>query len=394
MSITSEISKQDITLDSTSVELPALNDSNNTITTTTITTTAAIANTTTATITTTTNDNNDNASVVLFAAQSREPEAEHIAEAIEALVEPPTTPSAVSSPAVVETDSARPRRQRNSLPVYNLAKLSGTAVHGKRRANGDIVADKKRRTASDASAAAGQEASEISFMSAKEVRSSPKSKSSKKRARSPEPAKRSTRSSGLHVETLATKLSSLGKRSKKNFVQSLGKMSREMRRLQDTNEFSGIDTKPVIYTTWAKGKYVDPSAGPPRKKAKVSEPVKNDPVEELAAVPEVPAPKRRVKKWLGHGLYSGQNAPLDVSKHLTPNEKKALIDLPELVPAGSANKVLPMPIFTGLRLLIQGRDFKLPFDICNPLPSGQPKPASWKLMTRSKLRSCIGRYQC
>ncbi|KAK9417477.1 hypothetical protein SUNI508_08837 [Seiridium unicorne] len=352
MSITSELSKHDHTLESTSIELPTLDA-------------AAVA--------------------TLPEAQSLAAGAELVTEAIEAYVDAPSTPIAAPSPDIAETSSSRPRRQRNSLPVYNIAKLSGTAVHGKRRANGDLVADKKRRTISGASLVLGHENGPSSDLCVQNVGASPKSKNAKKRALSPEPLKRSTRSSGLQAETLATKISSLGKRSKKTFVQNLGKMTREMRRLQDTNEFSGIEVKPVLYTTWAKGKFVDPDSEPPRKKTKVSEPAKEAAAEEaVAALPEVPAPKRRVKKWLAHGLYSGQDAPLDFSKHLTPNEKKALVNLPELVPTSTVNKVLPMPIFAGLRMLIQGRDFKLPFDICNPLPSGQPKPASWKLMTRNR----------
>ena len=35
-------------------------------------------------------------------------------------------------------------------------------------------------------------------------------------------------------------------------------------------------------------------------------------------------------------------------------------------------------MFAGERLLKQGRDFKLPFDIFSPLPAGQPKPDEWK----------------
>lgn len=354
MSITSETSKPDITIESTSIEFAC------------------------------TEQGNVSGS---GAPNPIETEPEHVADAIEAIVDAPATPTVVPSPAATAASSARPRRQRESLPVYNLSKLAGTDIHGKRRANGDVVADKKRRTESDADLDVKTENGESSASTTDKNKSSSKAQIAKKRALELEPPKRATRSTGVQVETFTQKISSLGKRSKKALEQNLSRMSREMRRLQDTNEFSGVETKPVLFTTWAKGKYVESEAEPPRKKAKVSGPPKETPaVDEAAAVmPEIPAPKRRVKKWLGHGLYSGQDAPLDVSRHLTPNEKKALVNLPELVPALKVNRMLPMPIFTGLRQLIQGRDFKLPFDTCNPLPSGQPKPSSWKLMTRSTL---------
>lgn len=352
MSITSETSKHDIALESATIEFTVIQKDD---------------------------------ALGPVPAHPLETQSEQLAEAIEAIVDAPATPGAAQSPALSATSSVRPRRQRDSLPVYNLAKLAGTDIHGKRRANGDVVAEKKRRTTLGAEIELKTENNESSGSAAADLRASPRSKNAKKRALSLEPPKRATRSTGAQVETLATKITSLSKRSKKAFEQNLSKMTREMRRLQDTNEFSGIDTKPVLYTTWAKGKYVTPDAEPPRKKTKVSEPSKETPAEEaVAAIPEIPQPKRKVKKWLGHGLYSGQDAPLDISRHLTPNEKKALVNLPELVPTVTVNRVLPMPIFTGLRQLIQGRDFKLPFDICNPLPSGQPKPSSWKLMTRSK----------
>lgn len=333
------------------------------------------------------------------AVQPLQLQVDRIAEAAgAAAADLPATPTAETQSLAAESpnnpDSSRPRRQRHSLPVYNLAKLSGTAVHGKRRANGDIVSEKRRRTTAGAIIVHNEPEQDVSreqdaspVQSVKQASASPrKIKNAKKRTQSPEPPKRATRSSGPSVESLATKISTMGKRGKKNMEQNLSKMSREMRRLQDTNEFSGIDTKPVLYTTWAKGKYVDPNAKPPRKKQqkKAAEPGINATPEELAAVPEIPAPQRKTKKWMTHGLYSGQDGPLDFSRHLTPNEKKAIVDMPELVPTQQVNRVLPMPIFNGLRQLIQGRDYKLPFDICNPLPNGQPKPASWKLMTRNR----------
>ncbi|KAI0130586.1 hypothetical protein BJ170DRAFT_578572 [Xylariales sp. AK1849] len=307
-------------------------------------------------------------------------------------------PDATVASSSTEIPSPRARRNRASLPVYNIAKLSGTAIHGKRRSKGDVIVN-RRRTISGDTLVGNDSAQSVNEPADKVVRDgidaldiqwsmrgldSPKSRVPKKRALSPEP-KRPTRSTGSHAENIAYKLSALGKRGRKTIERGMSNMSREMRRLQDTNEFAGVDTKPVLYTTWAKGKLVTHSPEPARKKAKVSESPKKAAVRAPSPVPEVSAPKpRRSKKWLDHGLYSGQDAPLDITKHLTPNEKKALAELPELIPSGKVNKTLPQPLFNGLRLLIKGRDYKLPFDICNPLPPGQPKPDAWRMMTRNR----------
>jgi histone-lysine N-methyltransferase ASH1L len=182
----------------------------------------------------------------------------------------------------------------------------------------------------------------------------------------------------------------------------LGRLSRELKRLQDTDEFAHIDTRPVRYTVWSNGKYVDVDPAqespqePPRKRVKTEKDAADavDAADKVAAAEkqesEGPATKtRRVKKWLDKGLYAGQEAPIDVLKGLTAQERKKLASLPELMPSGKPNRTLPMPMYNGLRILINGRDFKLPFDICNPLPPGQPKPAAYRTMTKSEYSSLL-----
>ncbi|KAI0434805.1 hypothetical protein F5Y09DRAFT_189088 [Xylaria sp. FL1042] len=320
-------------------------------------------------------------------------------------VEPPeTTRTNVGEITASTPGSERSRRPRLSTPIYNLAKLTGTSMHGKRRAKGDEVSDRKRRTSVASTVETGAEGNNATAAATKTTPvkdtihasdshssmrkpKSPKSAAPKKREEAP--SKRiATRASGLEAETLAEKLSSLGKRGRKTFEKGVTKMSRELRRLQDTNEFSGIDTRPVLYTTWANGKYVDPSAPkePPAKKVKVQDDSAYDvPEMEEENVVEEPAPKkRRVKKWLDRGLYAGQEVPTDLFKGLTAAEKKALAQFPELAQNAKVNKTLPAPMFLGLRMLMDGRDFKLPFDLCNPLPPGQPKPDEWRKMTKNR----------
>ncbi|ODM18449.1 hypothetical protein SI65_06320 [Aspergillus cristatus] len=82
---------------------------------------------------------------------------------------------------------------------------------------------------------------------------------------------------------------------------------------------------------------------------------------------------RRSKRWLAHGLYSGQEPegtrPTQTKKNKTTFRRRQR-DAPR--------KYLPMPMFAGDRLLQNGRDFQLPFDIFSPLPPGQPKPNEWR----------------
>ncbi|KAI0458498.1 SET domain-containing protein [Xylaria acuta] len=327
----------------------------------------------------------------------------------------PTEPPEITRTETAESEASTPasersRRPRLGTPVYNLAKLAGTAGHGKRRAKGDDVADRKRRTSFSTTlerspersleqSIEGVQGAETTTTPVKDTIHASDSQSSMRgtKATNPKTSKKqeaipnkriATRASGLQTETLAHKLSNLGKRGRKTFEKGVSKMSRELRRLQDTNEFSKIDTRPVLYTTWANGKYVDPSAPeePPSKKARVQDDSAYDvPEMDEEAVVEEPAPKkRRVKKWLDRGLYAGQEAPTDMFKGLTAAEKKMLAQVPELAQSAKVNTTLPSPMFSGLRMLMEGRDFKLPFDVCNPLPPGQPKPDEWRKMTKNR----------
>ncbi|KAK2594735.1 hypothetical protein QQS21_007533 [Conoideocrella luteorostrata] len=294
--------------------------------------------------------------------------------------------------------SRRPRRARASEPVYNLSRLSGTADHGKRRANGDVPAEKTRRTISGDTLVgsievAREEGAKAADKALKEgidalnLQWSPASLNSPRTRRqtqlSPRQHRTSLRLAG--VPSISTTFAKMGKKGRKAVNKGVAKMPRELRRLQDTNEYTGFEERPVIHTVWANGKYVDPNAPPEPvgKKSKLQEPQEDD-CDKEAEEPITNTKKRRVKKYLDKGLYAGQDMPLDVSKGLTTTEKKKLAGLPELALTGRANKTMPSPIYTGLRMLLAGRDFKLPFNVCNPMPPGQPKPDEWKKMTKNR----------
>lgn len=306
---------------------------------------------------------------------------------------------------VEEASLSRPRRARVSAPVYNLVQLSGTAGHGKRRAKGDIVAN-RRRTISDFTfgeerleADAGEQEHEIQVKKPtrhgidaldlhRSLRSIASPRTRSQAHESPRSQRLSSRLAGAPVSAVSKKLSTMGKRNRKSLEKGSAPMSRELRRLQDTKEFAHIDDRPVLHTVWSNGKYVDLNA--PKEtpgKAKAQAEAKQDEPEQAEAEPITKTRKRRVKKYLDKGLYAGQETPLDMSKGLSIAEKKKLAQLPELIPSGRVNKTMPSPMFNGLRTLIAGRDFKLPYHICNPLPPGQPKPDEWKKMTKSELNT-------
>lgn len=311
--------------------------------------------------------------------------------------------------------SGRARRARAGNPTYNLAQLSGTAGHGKRRANGDDVSGRKRRNISGETLVADAENSQSSNHASGSTDNlvrdgidaldlqwsmnnleTPKPKRHK--SETPRNTRASTRFRGGVADTIVAKATSLGKRSRKAVDQGMSKVSRELRRLQDTKEFAHIDERPVLHTVWANGKFVTPAEleanngnPPPRKKTKTEEPegIAEDTKPKKAEDGiEVHTRKgRRTKRWLNKGLYAGQDAPQDITKGLSAADKKKLATLPELAASTRVNKALPLPMFNGLRTLINGRDFKLPFDVCNPLPPGQPKPEHWTKISKSKLLS-------
>lgn len=306
----------------------------------------------------------------------------------------------------------RARRARAASPVYNLARLSGTSSHGKRRSKGDIVAtSNRRRTTGDIGLGDAEHGTHLSgsldhddkseilrdTINALDLQLAPTSPStprSQRRARESPRSLRSTsrlntgsQATATSVFTLGSKLSKIGKNSRKAVNKGVTRMTRELMRLQDTKEFAHVDDRPVVHTVWSNGKFIDPNATPeppkPTKKQKVEqeEPEKKE-AEKEETEPITNIKIRHTKKYLSNGLYSGQETPKDPYKGLTAAEKKKLTQLPEFA-STRVNKVMPMPMFTGLRLLLGGRDFRLPYHVCNPLPPGQPKPDEWKKMTKS-----------
>ena len=100
--------------------------------------------------------------------------------------------------------------------------------------------------------------------------------------------------------------------------------------------------------------------------------------------PEPPVVQKKAKKpkkiWLSHGLYLGQERDFDAK--LTESENKTKTPQPNSAKS-EERKFMPLPMFSGARLLEEGRAFKMPFDVFSPLPPGQPRPDEWKKTHKS-----------
>lgn len=303
-----------------------------------------------------------------------------------------------SKPTVTHEQPAspqRPRRSRLSAPIYNLSKLSGTDGHGKRRANGDDVADRRRRRTISGDTLIGSfltqsPSHKTHNLDAFDANWSPRSANSPRTRRQARESPRALRTSSRRITTggvsnFGNRVSKITKRTGRAVAKGVNRISRELSRLQDTKEFAGLDDQPVLHTIWSNGKFVDPNEikkAPEPKKSK-AKPVEEEAEKEEPKAPEPPKEKQP-KKYLDKGLYAGQEVPADIAKGLTIAEKKELAQYPELAAKPRPNSVMPPVLYTGFRMLIAGRDFKLPFLTCNPLPPGQPKPDEWKKMTKSE----------
>lgn len=126
----------------------------------------------------------------------------------------------------------------------------------------------------------------------------------------------------------------------------------------------------------------EPAAAAPRnvptKRRRVSDSdIPDSKAKEFAGEAIKPLRRYKPKRWLSHGLYIGQeptDSPPRQNRGRTTKRRRG---------DNHQRKLLPMPMFCGARLLVNGRDFKLPFDVFSPLPPGQPKPDEWRKTNKS-----------
>ena len=158
----------------------------------------------------------------------------------------------------------------------------------------------------------------------------------------------------------------------------LGKRSRDMVE-KGKGRLDGLKRRATLRPSSMAGPVVkEPSfEGPTTKRRRLSEGdvVKKHEVSFATAAVEKKhgSTNRRRKRWLTSGLYTGQTRSFDGRFKESKNKRRAIAD-----PSVKENKTLPLPMFAGERLMQDGRDFKLPYDVFSPLPPGQPKPDEWR----------------
>jgi histone-lysine N-methyltransferase ASH1L len=317
--------------------------------------------------------------------------------------------SAPSTPAVGLR--APSQRERKSVATYNVKVLTGTAVHAPRKycknPDGtpvDVTKTVRRRTISgDTLIGASKSANASTTSLVKDnnrtvqngiekldlqwsMKGLPRSKSQIGLAGDAKKPVKSTplkRSKSLYTKSAVQKLANkfgTGKRHKETLQEDAAsgatRFKRELRKLQDTPEFAKIETEPIIHEVWSNGKLLQEER--PRKKKKVEEPA---PIQEPEPVEKVNVKKDKI--WQSKGLFAGQS-DLDNIYTKMPKGTQKVDDYGLAEMKATTRSILPLPQGAGQRIVHVGRDFKLPFDVCSPLPPGQPKPDEWRKTSSSK----------
>lgn len=176
------------------------------------------------------------------------------------------------------------------------------------------------------------------------------------------------------LDTVASKASSLGKRSRDAFERGKEKLH-SIERRKSGRVINIVHEEENQSTTNER----------PSKKTKRTTASADARGSRLLNTKTMSSPKKLIKSkkvWMKHGLYVGQDRYFDVRLSGAQNKAKRASLIGSAVP--QENKSMPLPMYFGDDLLKIGRDFKLPFDIYNPLPPGQPKPDEWKKTQSSK----------
>jgi hypothetical protein len=118
----------------------------------------------------------------------------------------------------------------------------------------------------------------------------------------------------------------------------------------------------------------------PKVVEKPTEAAKPKTTEETKAKPAASKPKQKGrKKFLTQGLYVGQHRNFDPKLSEAKNRKRLQeLGIPE------ENRALPLPMFLGEEMLKQDEDYKLPFEILNPLRY-EEHPRDWSKLNKSKI---------
>ena len=147
------------------------------------------------------------------------------------------------------------------------------------------------------------------------------------------------------------------------------------------NKLQGLTKRASLRPRVEEAAKVPACEEPAKKKTRLSQVTKAEPENEDSPAKKA-SMKPKVKRWLSQGLYVGQDPSFDPRYNTIQNKKKSSSNVSGFVK--QQRKILPLPMFMGKTMLEQGRDFKLPWEIFNPLPPGQPKPEEWRKTRKSK----------
>ncbi|KAK2743418.1 hypothetical protein FQN57_004883 [Myotisia sp. PD_48] len=114
-----------------------------------------------------------------------------------------------------------------------------------------------------------------------------------------------------------------------------------------------------------------------KKKRRISDSVASRVKDDTEDTVSASVPYKR-KRWLTHGLYAAENAYADFKLPIKKTRRTG-----SSTRNAQESAILPLPRFSGARLLEEGRDFRLPYDIFSPLPRGQPKPDEWRKINKN-----------
>ncbi|RPA94355.1 hypothetical protein L873DRAFT_1846676 [Choiromyces venosus 120613-1] len=91
-------------------------------------------------------------------------------------------------------------------------------------------------------------------------------------------------------------------------------------------------------------------------------------------------PRKRKKIWLNQGLYLGQEQDIDVTRRPSGGSRKRGKTTEKKKPS-----ILPLPMFTGSRIMETERDFKLPFNVFAPSPWKCGPIPDWRKLNHNVL---------
>jgi histone-lysine N-methyltransferase ASH1L len=273
----------------------------------------------------------------------------------------PTAPE--SAPAATTEESGRRKsvRARSSVATYSDTVLSGHAVHTRK-------SYRDEREFALAAATRASLAAKALLADADALPATPRRAATETKDVDPASAK----TSPLRKKPILRnpRRASYRRRFSTGTVKAVASASAVLEK-RGREAFDGVKEKLTRAGILSRKRSRDEDETPSRKRTRFQH-LSPDPEEEA----KKKAKQKPKKQWIDRGLYCGQEEEETTHRPAKgrANGRKSIIK----------PKAFPLPMYTGAILLEQGRDFKLPFSVLNPLTRDQ-SPRDWKNLTKSKL---------